>query len=309
MALKFYSAVEIITRVKFFKGVNACRLPTIRLLNSSTAVAVSGAFRLYIAFLLAGIEPRVPVFLAEALIVYSTYTLDRALGCDEDAINRSELAGASRKIGVTASALAFGAGTVIFALHGIWAAALLPFIIGYLYSKGISIGNHSLKLKGGLGRKNIVIGLTWGGNITLVLSAWTGSLATLGTIFLFYFFKLFINSAIYDIKDLEGDLAAGIRTLPAFFGEGKTRKILFSLCILLHAIMWVSMSVGGIRQECIIVGYSFSAGTIFLALYRKSFEQSDSLLKRRFREMAIDGESALAVLFRTVAAGPLIPVT
>ena len=53
-------------------------------------------------------------------------------------------------------------GTYILAKEGMLALAFVPLITGYLYSKGIKIGKFALKLKGGLGMKNIVVGLTWG---------------------------------------------------------------------------------------------------------------------------------------------------
>ena len=63
---------------------------TLRLLSSSLIVAVSGGFRLYIAFLLAGKEPDITLPLAAILIVYATYTMDRAIKTKEDEINRQE---------------------------------------------------------------------------------------------------------------------------------------------------------------------------------------------------------------------------
>ena len=47
--------------------------PTMRLLNSSTVVAIAGGLRLNIAFLLAGLEMRIPEYIAFALIIYATY--------------------------------------------------------------------------------------------------------------------------------------------------------------------------------------------------------------------------------------------
>ncbi|HLB69592.1 MAG: hypothetical protein OIN88_11445 [Candidatus Methanoperedens sp.] len=70
--------------------MNVPRLPTLRLLSSSAAVAISGALRLHIAFLFSGIEPKIMVYLAGGLIIYATYTLDRTFSSNEDEINRKE---------------------------------------------------------------------------------------------------------------------------------------------------------------------------------------------------------------------------
>jgi hypothetical protein len=114
--------------------------PTLKLLNSSTVVAISAVFRLHIAFLLAGIATRFLPYIAFGLIMYATYTLDRALECKEDAINKSELCGANRKIGLAACTLTFLAGTVLLFLDGIYLAPFVPFVIGYFYSKGFRLG-------------------------------------------------------------------------------------------------------------------------------------------------------------------------
>src|SRR5512137_1618095 len=92
--------------------------PTIQLLNSSTAVAIGGGLRLHIAFLLAGLAARIPEYCACALIIYATYTLDRALDCKEDAINKSELRGANARIGVLACVVTFLIGSYLFILDG-----------------------------------------------------------------------------------------------------------------------------------------------------------------------------------------------
>ena len=91
MALKIFQGIVITSPVKIFPGMTFFNKPTMRLLNSSTVVAISGGLRLHVAFLLAGIAPRIFEYMAFALIVYATYTLDRTLECKEDSINRSEL--------------------------------------------------------------------------------------------------------------------------------------------------------------------------------------------------------------------------
>ena len=200
--------------------------PTLQLLNSSTAVAIGGGLRLNIAFLLAGLAIRIPDYCAFALIIYSTYTLDRALDCREDAINKKELIGANGNIGILACAITFLAGTAILVQEGIYFAPFFPFIVGYIYTHGIRIGPYELRLKGGAGVKNGIIGLTWGGTIALIVSHWCDGFTTVLVIFLFYAIKLFITSCVNDFKDVKGDLAAGIRTLPACLGENLTKLVL-----------------------------------------------------------------------------------
>jgi len=45
-------------------------------------------------------------------------------------------------------------------------------------------------------------------------------------VFPFFMMKSFINTVIWDFRDVKGDDAAGIKTLPIWLGEKKTRKLL-----------------------------------------------------------------------------------
>lgn len=162
-----------------------------------------------IAFLLAGSEIRIPEYIAFTLIIYATYTLDRAPDCREDAINRSDLSGADGNTGVLACALAFTAGTIIMVQDGIFLAPFFPLIVGYVYTRGVRVGSFYVRLKGGAGMKNLIFGITWGGTIARIVSRWCSHAATILAIFNFYAIELFITSCVNDFKEVPGDLAAG----------------------------------------------------------------------------------------------------
>lgn len=272
--------------------------PTLRLLNSSTVVAVAGGLRLNIAFLLAGSEIRIPEYIAFTLIIYATYTLDRALDCREDAINRSDLSGADGNTGVLACALSFTAGTIIMVQDGIFLAPFFPLIVGYVYTRGVRIGSFFVRLKGGAGMKNLIIGITWGGTIALIVSRWCSHAATVLAIFIFYAIKLFITSCVNDFRDVPGDLAAGIRTLPACLGEDTTRGILLFLNITLHSIMVYAVLFRIIGNEWVILVYSLIINTSFLIIYSSSVEQCSRLILRRLRWIVIYWESAISLALR-----------
>ncbi len=276
--------------------------PTLHLLNASTIVACAGCFRIFVAILLAGIAPKPSVIIAYGLIVYSTYTLDRAVGCGEDAVNRSELLGANQRIGIGASIFAFLIGAGLLAAEQIYLASLLPFVIGYFYSKGLSIGGFTVKLKGSMGSKNIVIGLTWGGSIALIISRYTSDIFTIGTLFFFFGVKMFINSALYDFKDVKGDLASGIRTLPVCLGQAATKCLLLGLCISLYASMIFSTYAGYLRSEWILLAVSFFFTASFISLYTVGFEERAHGIKKKFRQWMVIGEWPVALLLQWAAS-------
>lgn len=274
--------------------------PTLRLLNSSTIIGFSGGLRLHIAFLLAGINPLLSVYFAGGLIIYATYTLDRSFDAEEDAINRQDILGARKSIAIGVCLCTYLLGVYLLMREGIYFAPLIPLLTGYLYSKGITIGGFHLKLKGGVGLKNLVIGLTWGGTIAFIVSAWVGNIFIPLVIFFFFCSKLFMNSVIFDFKDVPGDQAAGIRTLPVYLGEILTKKVLAMLCISLHSAMFFLVISGYIRRELIILGYSFISGMAAILLC--SIVVSPHLeMRERLREIIIDGESTIAIVLRTLS--------
>jgi 4-hydroxybenzoate polyprenyltransferase len=270
----------------------------VRLLNSSSVVAVSGGLRLHVAFLLTGIAIRIPEYLAFTLIVYATYTLDRTLDCKEDSLNRGDLAGANRNAGMIGCLVAFLLGTAILVHDGIWAAPFFPFIVGYIYTRGIRIGPFKLRFKAGSGVKNAVIGLTWGGTIALIVSQWCSSIVTVSAIFLFFGLKVFITSCVNDFKDIRGDIAAGIHTLPACLGENLTKKVLILLLLVSYLGIVYALVHDIVRSEWILILFGFFITLVFLIIYTPSFENESCLALRKLREFVISWEALIGLTLR-----------
>ncbi|HOW15501.1 UbiA family prenyltransferase [Methanosarcina sp.] len=277
---------------------------TLELLKSSILVAFSGALRIHLAFLLLNIQSSMLTCVAGGLIIYTVYTLDRALESEEDSVNRKELNGSNKKVGLRVSLLAFVIGTYILAKEGAFELAFIPFVTGYLYSKGIKVGRLALKLKGGLGIKNIVVGLTWGIFIAGLAGRGYGNLVPVVMVFIFFGVKLFINSAIYDFKDIKGDTLAGIKTLPVSLGTRKTRNLLLAMHLLSHLIIGIALIHGILAFEPLIVLYSFVCGLICIQKFTNpgNEEFPSQKLERTF---LVDGESTSIMGLRMVA-GALI---
>lgn len=273
---------------------------TLELLKSSALVAFSGALRVHLAFLLLHIQSSLLTCIGGGLVVYTVYTLDRALESEEDAVNRQELKGSRRGVGLAVSLLAFVAGLYLLAREGLFMLAFLPFITGYLYSKGLKIGKFSFKLKGGLGVKNLVVGVTWGAFIAGLAGFGSGHLLPIILVFAFFGVKLFINSAIYDFKDIKGDTLAGIRTLPVCLGMKNTRHLLTGLHLFSHFLIGLALVQGVIAFEPVIVLYSLFSGLICILNYTKQEENvlSSQKIERTF---LVDGESTSIVGLRLAA--------
>jgi 4-hydroxybenzoate polyprenyltransferase len=266
---------------------------TSKLLQSSLGISISGTFRIYLASLLLGSSVSSLLCLAGGLVIYSVYTLDRALGCKEDLVNRSELNGSCKNIGVIVSVVTFLIGSFIFLQNDILWLAFFPFVTGYLYSKGLRLHGFNLRLKAGLGVKNLVVGLTWGIFLALVSLSDSRYLSSLVALFLLYGTKTFINSIIDDFKDIKGDTLAGIKTIPLSLGEQKTRNILLTLHIAAHLVLFI-MCINGIILNPAIVVYSFLCGLVCILRYTNE----QNYINRKY-EMTFfkDGESFFTLLF------------
>lgn len=280
-------------------------LPTINLLKSSVMVSIAGTLRIYIASLLLLAQISILNCLAGGLIVYAVYTLDRALESTEDSINRSELNGANKKLALLVCLVTFVVGCYILSTSGLLLIALMPLITGYLYSKGINIGKITFKLKGGLGVKNLVVGLTWGTFIASIAGVGLKSFIPVLFMFLYYGSKLFINSAIYDFKDVKGDLMAGIKTLPVSLGEKNTRKLLAALHIISHFILATAILMHSIAFEPVVILYSFFIGMLYIFRLTGNRENETSWGKLE-RLCLVDGESGFIMCLRTVIVNILI---
>lgn len=288
---------KIILSTDLYKNL----FPTINLLNSSVLVSLSGALRIYIASLLLLGTMNILNCLAGGLIVYAVYTLDRALEPAEDAINRSELKGANKKLALFVCLITFIVGCYILNSSGLLLIALMPLVAGYLYSKGLNIGRIKLKLKGGLGVKNLVVGITWGTFIASIAGVGLETILSVFLVFFYYGSKLFINSTIYDFKDVKGDLMAGIKTLPVSLGEKNTRRLLLTLHIGSHLLLISAIIMHLLAFEPVVVIYSLIIGLIYIFRLTKNRENETPLGKIE-RLFLVDGEAASIIYLRAAVA-------
>lgn len=277
---------------------------TFELLKSSILVAFSGALRIHLAFLLLQVQSNLLTCIAGGLVIYTVYTLDRTLGSKEDIVNRKELNGSRKEVGLAVCLLTFLIGSYILAKEGLLILAFIPFVTCYLYSKGIKIGKYAFKLKGGFGIKNLVVGITWGIFIAGLAGSNCGKILPIALIFTFFGVKLFVNSIIFDFKDVKGDTLAGIKTLPVSLGEQKTRRLLTGMHFLSHMTLGIALLHGIIAFEPLIVLYSLICGLLCIQCYTKSDDNRNFLLKFG-RTILVDGESTSILGLRMIAGAML----
>ncbi|MCZ7383019.1 MAG: UbiA family prenyltransferase [Candidatus Methanoperedens sp.] len=268
---------------------------TLKVLKSSIINGISGWFRLCIAFLLTGKASDLVLCFAFSFVVYSVYTLDRTLKSKEDEINRPEEKNADKNIVFfIISVLLFTASLLLVLKKVSPLAALFPFVIGFLYSKGFKIGRISIRFKQGLGIKNFIVAFTWAFTIMVFIYNFTENYLQSFWFFVFFFFKSFINTVLFDCKDVEGDSVAGLTTIPVYFGEQRTRIILQFLNSSFHLIFVASVLSGLVKFDTIILLYSWAAGSIYISRYANR-------KKTIFRSLIVHGEWTYILAFRYLA--------
>ncbi len=275
---------------------------TLGLLKASLPLSISSFFTLYTAFLILDVEPRVELCAGFGFWVYSVYTLDRAMGGAEDDVNREELAEASKTIAYAAVAFSFTASVAILNHSGLSPlGAVFPFAVGLLYSKGVRIGSHRFRLKGSLGGKNVVVGITWAGSIVLFTYPWLNEV-TLSVVGSYFFMKLAINTVIYDCRDVTGDRLAGVRTIPVVLGYRDTGLILQGLNAVLHVGLTGYIVSGYLEFPLILAVCSGALGAFYVWVFTRSGGTPIRCVVDRnewLRDLLVDGEWLLIVVFVT----------
>ena len=173
----------------------------------------------------------------------STYNLNRLTDLEEDSINAPERANYTKKnytrvlltvVGTSGAALLFASFCDLSAVFVIF----LAICVGCLYSVRI----FSFRLKDVVVVKNVTIAGTSVICAALLPSAvHFSNYIAVALVAYFVFLKVFINTVLFDVRDVEGDRLAGAKTIPVSLGREKTRTLLLGLNSTLF--LWVALSI------------------------------------------------------------------
>lgn len=213
------------------------------LVETSLFIAIVGAILLFFSFLLYAIPVDVRLLIASFLIVFSVYSIDKLDDVEEDLINvpdRARFVIQHRHKIEAAVCVAVPAALLLAFSQSFYATFVvsLPLIVGFLYSAGIS----AFRLKNVKeGSKSVVVATTWALVAALLpLVVVPRGVLEILLVFWFFFVKCFVNTTLFDFRDIDGDLAKGVPTLPVCFGRSKTRGFLLFLNSSL--VIWLGCS-------------------------------------------------------------------
>lgn len=230
---------------------------------SSLFIGGTGFFKTYIGYILLGEVPKTLTCVIVFLISFSVYSLDKIADLDKDVINmpqrKSFLYG--RKRLVFSSSLAAYALAVLLTLLSTPLAlpvVLIPIIANAFYGTKLLPGIPRLKDIPVM--KNVVVATTWALITTLMPALSSGHLGVLNiaVVGYFMFVKTFVDTVLYDMRDIEGDRQNGVRTVPVMLGMRKTTALLLAAnSTLLSALPFMHGEIRLLTIVLITYGYAY----------------------------------------------------
>lgn len=210
---------------------------------SSLFIGGVGFFVTYITSVLLGSNPSITICLAVSLMVFCIYSLDKLTDSKEDAINtpkRMIFLRGRRKLILSYSIAAYVLSILLILFERPSALPIAFFPIATNAAYGSRLVPGMPRLKDIPVMKNLVVGITWASVTTLLPGLHNASMISLALVFYFMFVKFFINTVLYDLRDVKGDSDNGVKTIPVILGSRKTTAVL--LLINSTLIPWLMLA-------------------------------------------------------------------
>ena len=182
--------------------------------------------------------------LIAALVTLGIYTANKLTDLDEDSINRPDqvdLVTEQRTQIVAAIVVSLLAAAALAVLRGgvtALAITLLPVVAGVFYNQAVVPG-HDVRLKDVFAVNTILVAAAWALPVTLLPSLLSGPAAVglLPAATLFMFLKTVVSVEVFNVRDVAGDRASGVATVPVVLGLQKTKYVLYGCDLLALAAL------------------------------------------------------------------------
>jgi len=253
MATKFIEISAWIFKRTFhaywLEFVNILEKTILFLSVSSLSVGISGFFATFIAYSLLGVPVRIDICIAVFLMAFSLYSINKITDIKEDAINIPERLSFIKGRGELILAYSISAYMlcIIMTFLDSPSSALLcfiPLVANALYGSRLLPGLPRLKDIPVM--KNVVVAVSWAITLTFLPAAHIMyERSTIALVFFFMLIKAFVNTVLYDLRDVKGDKENKIKTLPVILGTERTvlmllafNSALFPLLIIFTGSAW-----------------------------------------------------------------------
>ncbi|MBS3758338.1 MAG: 4-hydroxy-3-methylbut-2-enyl diphosphate reductase [Desulfobacterales bacterium] len=248
------------------------------LLLSNIYLALGAGSLAYAATELLGVGVRLSDFLIAALYILCMHTFNNLIDISSDRYSDPDRAMFYQDNKRWLSALTFvaGAGVLFLAyLQGPGFFILLFFmgVLGVVYNislvpQGIGSRRKS-RIRDIPGSKTILVALAWGIVTTLlpVLSQHGGINAAAWGVFLWTVCLVFVQTAFFDIMDMQGSRIVGKETIPILLGEDRTMRLLKLLAGSMAALVWAASVLGFVALSGLFIGVCPLLMWIFLYIH------------------------------------------
>ncbi|NHN41003.1 UbiA family prenyltransferase [Halorubellus sp. JP-L1] len=242
-------------------------LPTVEsvgraLVHASVVDAAVGAAKVLTVVLLLEI-PLTPAVAVGGLSTFAIYASNKLVD-DEDAVNaperaqfvaryRRELTVATAGAVALALALSATAGPLAFALTA------LPGVAAVAYSVDLPLVER--RLKDVLGVSTLLVAGSWALPVVALPVVWVDATftATAGITFAFYLAQTAVAFEVRNVRDVAGDRAEGVDTVPVVFGVPTTRRLLYAVDVAAIGLYAAGTAAGVLP---VAVGAVFAFATV-----------------------------------------------
>jgi 4-hydroxybenzoate polyprenyltransferase len=232
------------------------------LVHASVVDAVVAATKVLTVVLLLDIA-LTPAVAVGGLMAFAIYASNKLVD-DEDEVNapgrsrfvdryRRELAAATAVAAVLALGLAATAGPFALAL------TLLPAVAAVAYSVTLPVVDR--RVKDVLGASTLLVAVSWALPTVALPVVWADAAFTpaAGVAFAFYLVQTAVAFEVRNVRDVAGDRAEGVRTLPVVHGTATTRHLLYAVDAAAIACYATATATGVLGPA---VGVAFSLATV-----------------------------------------------
>lgn len=230
---------------------------------SSIFIGGTGFFKTFIGYSFLGTTPNFLVCLAVFLFAFAIYTLDKVADMDKDAANLPERLNFLKGRKNLATGYAFTAYSLAIAIVLLNMPLALPILI-FPLAVNLIYGSKPIsslpRLKDLPFIKNFIVAITWALGTALLPAMHSNyvSVITMACVFYFMLIKTFIDTVLYDIRDVKGDRESGVKTIPVLIGPRKTIAILLLLEItLLPSLEFIDIALRPLAMILVLFGFGY----------------------------------------------------
>ena len=99
-----------------------------------------------------------------------------------------------------------------------------------------------------------VVALAWAISLTFLPLAYAGGTFTwtAAAVFAYFFLRSFVDTEVPNVRDVEGDRAIGVKTLPVVVGVDRTKQVLLGIDLLSATTVFYAAMVGLLPLQFVV---------------------------------------------------------